>query len=129
MQAVLEGNLKTEVNGFLIHGMNLLSSGYIFTCMILAATSAYLIDRKFFHATVWSLLGAVLTCVGLMHAYRISGNSVNFYFVFSEAPAAGEGLGFHAFRIVIGYLLAAAVFFAFGAYHRQRGDTIVGPGH
>ncbi|MHC4091667.1 MAG: NCS2 family permease [Planctomycetota bacterium] len=97
--AVLEANLQTEVNGFLIHGMNLLSSGYIFTCMILAAISAYLIDGKFFRAGVWALVGAVLTFVGLMHAYQISGNDVTFYFVFSAPPAQGQGLAFHAFGI------------------------------
>ena len=124
MQTALAGNLKTEVNGFLIHGMNLLSSGYIFTCMILAAISAYLIDRKFFRAAVWAVIGAVLTLVGLMHAYQISGNSVGFYFVFSDPPAEGAGLAFHEFRIVIGYLLAAGVFLAFGLYHRRYGAAI-----
>ena len=31
VQGLLESDLKTEVAGFLLHGMNLLSSGYIFT--------------------------------------------------------------------------------------------------
>jgi len=129
MQAVLEGDLRTEVNGFLIHGMNLLSSGYIFTCMIVAAISAYLIDRKFLHAGVWSVVGAALTLIGLMHAYRITGNNVSFHFLFSQAPPAGEGLAFGGGPIAIGYLLAAAVFFAFGAYHRRRGSKILLPRH
>jgi len=124
-----QAGLNTEANGFLIHGMNLLSSGYIFVCMILAAISAYLIDRKFFHAGVWSLLGAVLTFVGLMHAYQLSGNDATFYFVFNDPPPAGQGLAFHGFGIAIGYLLMAAVFFAFGAYHRWRGEAILVPGH
>ncbi|MHC4065160.1 MAG: NCS2 family permease [Planctomycetota bacterium] len=127
--AVLEANLQTEVNGFLIHGMNLLSSGYIFTCMILAAISAYLIDGKFFRAGVWALVGAVLTFVGLMHAYQISGNDVTFYFVFSAPPAQGQGLAFHAFGIAIGYLLAALLFLAFGVYQRRRGGAAAIPGH
>ncbi len=129
MQTVLEGNLKAEVNGFLIHGMNLLSSGYIFTCMILAAISACLIDRRFFHAGAWSLAGAALTLVGLMHAYQVAGNGVGFYFVFSDAPAPGAGLGFHGFRISVGYLLAAMVFIAFGLYRRGRSDVELASGH
>jgi adenine/guanine/hypoxanthine permease len=129
VEAALTRNLRADVNGFLIHGMNLLSSGYIFTCMILAAVSAYLIDRKFFRAGVWALFGAGLTLVGLMHAYQLSGNVVSFYFIFQAAPPAGQGVGFHALSIAVGYLLAAAVFFAFGLYHRRHGDAIVVPGH
>jgi len=97
--------------------------------MILAAVSAYLIDRKFFRAGVWALFGAGLTLVGLMHAYQLSGNVVSFYFIFQAAPPAGQGVGFHALSIAVGYLLAAAVFFAFGLYHRRHGDAIVVPGH
>ncbi|MCP4250661.1 MAG: NCS2 family permease [bacterium] len=124
IQSAMEGNLDTEINGFLIHGMNLLASGYIFTCMILAAVSAFLIDRKFFHAGGWSLLGAALTGIGLMHAYRISGNVAEFYFAFDDPPAEGTGLAFHAFGIAVGYVLMAGLFFAFGAYHRRRGSAI-----
>ena len=91
--------------------------------------SAYLIDRRFFRAAVWSTLGAGLTAVGLMHAYQISGNAVGFYFIFADPPAEGAGLAFGALRIAIGYLLAGAVFLAFGVYHQRRGDAIVGPGH
>ena len=61
----------TEVNGFLVHGLLLMERGYIFTCMILAAASACLIDRKFGAASVWLLVAAVLTGLGLMHAYQI----------------------------------------------------------
>jgi AGZA family xanthine/uracil permease-like MFS transporter len=132
MQDLLEmdhpqAGLNSQANGFLIHGMNLLERGYIFTCMILAALSAHLIDRKFFQAGIWALIGAMLTFVGLMHAYSIKDNVVAFYFVFSDAPEGG--LAFHEFKIAIGYLLAAAVFFAFGLYYRRRGDAIVVTGH
>ncbi|HUU83060.1 MAG TPA: NCS2 family permease [Phycisphaerae bacterium] len=124
-----QAGLRTEANGFLIHGMNLLSSGYIFTCMILAAVSAYLIDRKFLSAGVWALAGALLTAIGLMHAYRISGNEVGFQFIFTDPPAAGEGLAFDGLRIAVGYVLMALLFFAFEVYRRRRGDAIIGPGH
>ncbi|MBW3541294.1 MAG: NCS2 family permease, partial [Planctomycetes bacterium] len=69
------GVLDTQVNGFLVHGMIVLERGYIFTCMILAAVSAFLIDRRFYAAAAWSLVAAVLTAAGLMHAYQIDGNS------------------------------------------------------
>ena len=50
-----------EINGFLLHGMNILERGYIFTCMIIAAISAFLIDRRFYQAAWWSLAAGVLT--------------------------------------------------------------------
>lgn len=121
MQAVLESHIGTEVNGFLIHGLNLLSSGYIFTCMILAAIGALLIDRKFTAAAWWSAIAMVLTLIGLMHAYCVQDNAVGFYFIFSGQPDGG--LGFHAWPIAAGYGLMGAVFMAFGFYRRLAGDA------
>src|SRR5207302_10268903 len=40
----------TLVNGFLLHGLIVIERGYIFTCMILAAIAAFLVDRRFFRA-------------------------------------------------------------------------------
>src|SRR5207253_4744692 len=42
-----ERGLDSKVSGFLIHGLNILERGYIFTCMIMAAIAAFLIDRRF----------------------------------------------------------------------------------
>ncbi len=122
MQQVLEGNLGAEVNGFLLHGMNLLQSGYIFTCMVLAAMSACLIDRRFVRAGVWAFVGAGLTFLGLMHAYSIQGNVVGFYSVFGNL--ADGALGFRATRIALGYGLIGICFSGLGAYHRKKGDQI-----
>lgn len=118
MQAVLDKYLLTEVNGFLIHGLLLMERGYIFTCMILAAISALLIDRKFYSAAVWSLIGALCAGVGLTHAYTLQGNNVDYLFWFSN-PAEGVR-SFHSVGIAVGYLLFAVVFVGFGNYcHRN----------
>lgn len=118
MQAVMDRNPLTEVNGFLIHGLLLMERGYIFTCMILAAISALLIDRKFYSAAVWSLVGALFAGVGLTHAYILQGNNVDYLFWFSS-PAEGVR-SFHSIGIAIGYLLFAVVFAGFGYYcHRN----------
>src|SRR5262249_34294708 len=47
VQAYLQSRAGADVNGFLVHGLLVLEQGYIFTCMIVAAISAFLIDRKF----------------------------------------------------------------------------------
>ncbi len=114
------GGINAMVNGFLVHGMNLMGQGYIFTCMILAAVSACLIDRKFQAAAVWSLIGAGLAFVGLTHAYQLAGNQVDFLFVFSQA---GEGVfAYRAWSVGIGYLLLAGVFW--GVSHYQSREII-----
>jgi AGZA family xanthine/uracil permease-like MFS transporter len=115
------GRLSAEVNGFLIHGLLVMERGYIFTCMLLAAIAAFLIDRRFYTAAVWSLVAAAFAIVGLTHAYQLSTSSdpqlrnhVDFLFAF-QSPAEG----FHAFRaegIGLGYVLFAVIFAGFGWY-------------
>ncbi len=103
------GQLST-VNGFLIHGLNLMERGYIFTCMILAALSANLIDRKYRAAAVWSCIGAFCAAIGLTHAYQVSGNAIDFLFIF--AKPSENAYAYRAWPIAVGYLLAAAAIVA-----------------
>lgn len=117
-QEMLTANPAQDVNGFLIHGLLIMERGYIFTCMILAAISALLIDRKFFSAAVWSGVGAFCAGIGLTHAYQLKGNILDYQFVF--APTAEGFLAFHATGIAIGYVFFAIVFVAFGIYHRRH---------
>ncbi|MBN1491084.1 MAG: NCS2 family permease, partial [Phycisphaerae bacterium] len=119
MQEILANNQAAEASGFLLHGMNLLERGYIFTCMILAAISAFLIDRKFAHAAAWALVAAVLTFLGLMHAYQLNGNVVDYYLVGTELPEGA--VGFAARPIGLAYLLLAGLFAAMAWYWSTRG--------
>lgn len=120
------GNIGTEANGFLIHGLNIMERGYIFTCMIMAAIAAFLIDRRFFPAAGWAIAAAVLTFLGLMHAYQLSGNVVD-YLLIGARPDAGVFV-YKAYPLVVGYLLIAGVFIAMGYYHREHihdsGETL-----
>ncbi len=118
IQDLLTANMATEVNGFLLHGLITVERGYIFTCMMLAAISAFLIDHKFYTATAWSLVAATCAAVGLTHAYQVTGNNFDFLFAFAE-PASGA-LPFRAGGIAIGYLMFAASFAAFGVYQSRR---------
>jgi len=124
IQAVLEQNPSSEVNGFLIHGLLLMERGYIFTCMILAAISAFLIDRKFFAAAAWSLVAAIFTTLGLMHAYQLlflektGTNSLDFLLLFTQADPNARA--YYAVDVAIGYILFAATFAGFGWYARRQ---------
>jgi AGZA family xanthine/uracil permease-like MFS transporter len=121
IQTLLSESLTAEVNGFLIHGMIVMERGFIFTCMILAAISAFLIDRKFYAAAIWSIIAAGFAGIGLTHAYQLSGNTLDFLFVFMEP--AEKAFAFRAWGIAIGYLLFAAVFAGFGKYQEQHGKS------
>jgi AGZA family xanthine/uracil permease-like MFS transporter len=119
----------TLVSGFLLHGLIVVERGYIFTCMILSAMAALLIDRKFRAAATWALVAALFTGAGLMHAYEVEGNNIDYLFNFGAALDAigfaaptGEsagGLRYRATNIAIGYLLLSATFLTFGWYQRR----------
>ncbi len=120
------GKIDTEANSFLIHGLNILDRGYIFTCMIMAAIAAFLIDRRFFQAARWAIAAAVLTLLGLMHAYQLNGNVVDYLLIGGQVhPGA---FVYKAYPLVVGYLLIAGVFIAMGYYHREHlrdlGETV-----
>ncbi len=100
--------LVAEVNGFLIHGMLVLERGFIFHCMILSAMCVFLIERRFGLAAIWSLFASVLTFVGLMHAYQIRGNAVDF--VFPGVPPAQGANVYRAWGIGACYILFAGIF-------------------
>ncbi|MEI8018036.1 MAG: NCS2 family permease [Schlesneria sp.] len=119
LQDLLVSDPRANVNDFVLHGMISLQQGYIFTCMILAAISAFLIDRKFFAAGAWSVIGAVCAAIGLTHAYQINGNVVDFLFAFA-APTSEAATTYRSWNVAVGYLLMAGSFFAFGAYCRGK---------
>ncbi len=126
IQDLLEGKVPntgphTEVNGFLLHGLNILERGYIFTCMIVAAIAAFLIDRRFKSAAVWCLAAAVLTALGLMHAYQLSGNIVD-YLPLLVTPTQGA-FHFRAFHLAAAYALLAGLFALIARWHRPSPDA------
>ena len=53
-----------------IEGGLRLEQGFILSRMILAAATVAVIERRFLQAAAWSLGGAVLSALGLIHAYR-----------------------------------------------------------
>jgi AGZA family xanthine/uracil permease-like MFS transporter len=122
MQDVLTSLNGIELQGYLLEPMIIIDRGYIFTCMILAAISAFLIDRKFFTAGIWALIGALFAGLGLTHAFQLIGNVFDFLYAFSE-PKPGF-LSYRAWPVMIGYLLSAAMFFAFGVHFRRLGGKV-----
>lgn len=126
IESVIRRDPLTEVNGFLIHGLLILQSGYVLTCMVLAAVSANLIDRRFTAAALWSLIAAVLTIAGFMHAYRLTGNTVDMLLIFDDLPA-GEGLAYRGYGPAAGYVLCAVLFGLAGLRAARRDNGMAHP--
>ncbi len=110
-----------DVSGFALHGMLLMERGYIFTCMIMAAIAAFLIDRRFIAAAWWSAAAALLTFTGLMHAYQLVGNTVDYWLILTR-PAPGA-LTCNAYPLGLGYLLMGAVFAVVGLRNKTRPEA------
>jgi len=83
-----------------IDGAFALEQGFIFSAMILAAITVYIIERDFRKAAYWSIGAALLSWVGLMHSYR--------WTVADTVVNLGFGTGM---RWAVGYILLAILFF------------------
>ena len=95
------------INGFM--GMAALESGFIFTSMILAAVSVFLIERDFLKAAFWSLAAGVLSFFGVIHSFAFVGNET--------IQVYGWNVGG---RFAFGYLCFTAVFMLFYVWQRRR---------
>jgi AGZA family xanthine/uracil permease-like MFS transporter len=62
---------KLGQTGVLYHGLQVLGGGAILGGLVLGATAVCIIDRKFYKAAVFALVGAVLTFFGFMHGEAI----------------------------------------------------------
>ena len=69
-----------------MHGVISLQQGFIFTSMILAAIGVALIERRFRTASLWSLAAALLSAVGIIHAYELTPGGVANRFGLLAAP-------------------------------------------
>lgn len=96
-------------NTIAIHGMISLERGFIFTSLILASISVFLIERQFLRACFWSLGAAFLSYVGIIHAYELVPNGVVSRFGFG---VAGD--------FSIGYCSFALLFSAIHFYVRSK---------
>lgn len=55
-----------------IYGLIALSQGSLLTSMLWAAALVYMVEKRFLPAAAWLASGAVLSCFGLIHAYRLT---------------------------------------------------------
>jgi AGZA family xanthine/uracil permease-like MFS transporter len=91
-----------------MRGMIVLERGFIFTSMIWAAISVFLIDREFLKAAITACIASLLAFIGLIHAYEITTNGI--------VTPFGLGAGS---SWALAYLVCALFLFCFDIYLRK----------
>ena len=79
-----------------ISGAFALEQGFIFTSMLLAATTVSVIERRFETAGKWCLGGVLFCAAGLIHSYRFTPADT----VVNLAPAWWHALGYAAMAMI-----------------------------
>jgi len=69
-----------------VYGLIALGQGALLVSMIWAAALVWMIERRFLRAAMWMLAGAVFSCFGLIHAYRLTSQGVENNLGFWVAP-------------------------------------------
>jgi AGZA family xanthine/uracil permease-like MFS transporter len=72
-----------------IHGVISLSQGFLLTSMVLSAMLVFILEKRFLRAAGWALAAAILSMVGLIHAYELTPQGVENRFGFAAAPGFG----------------------------------------
>lgn len=99
-----------------IYGLIALSQGALLVSMIWTAVIALMLDRRFLPAAAWLASAAALSCVGLIHAFRITERGVETVLGVFAAPT-----------FAVSYVAGAAFLVAFHFYAVRPG-TIAQPG-
>lgn len=96
-----------------VRGLLILKSGFLFSATFLAAIGVFLAERRFGRAALWSLVAALFSLGGLMHAFTLTEGAVR------EEIVPGQ-----PWPVAVGYLGAALVFLAAGwvSRHNNRGN-------
>jgi AGZA family xanthine/uracil permease-like MFS transporter len=84
-----------------IAGAFALEQGFIFSCMIWAAITVYIIEKDFRQAALWTLGAAALSWVGLMHSYQWT--SADTVIHLGWGTGASWAVGYLLMAILFGY--------------------------
>jgi len=69
-----------------LNGVIGLSQGFLLSSMVLSAMLVFMIERQFLKAAFWSMVAAVLSASGLIHAFTLTPMGVQNKFGFWAAP-------------------------------------------
>lgn len=104
---VPDRNTRTWL-GFSIHGLFRLERGMLLLSMLWAAMTAFMVDRRWLAAGVWSMIACVLSLLGVIHAYAIDGNSLYYPIVGLKVPETATCQ--YAWDFAIAYFVIGLLF-------------------
>jgi AGZA family xanthine/uracil permease-like MFS transporter len=92
-----------EQGGLYLDGVIALGQGFLLSAMVLSAILVFIIERQFLKAAAWTAAAAVLSLVGLIHAYELTPAGVQNTFLRLElAPNIRLLIAAPEFTIVYG---------------------------
>jgi AGZA family xanthine/uracil permease-like MFS transporter len=91
-----------------IHGMIALNQGFLLSSMVLAAILVFVIEREFLKAAAWTATAAVLSMVGLIHAYDLTPLGIQNRFGVLAAPAFAAMYGLSAALLITMYFVGSS---------------------
>jgi AGZA family xanthine/uracil permease-like MFS transporter len=98
---------------FAVYGLIALGQGALLISMIWAATLVWVIERRFLQAASWMLVAALFSCVGIIHAYRLTPQGIENHLGWWVAP-----------EFTLSYLGAALFLWACHWYVQSMSDAI-----
>ena len=105
---------NAHLSGAFIGGGFALEQGFLYSAMIWSAIVVYIVDRRWRVAASWSFAGGVLSTLGLMHSFKLTGSdsiiNLPFLSIFSEGEFDAAQL-FPAWEFAVGYLIVGTLLF------------------
>lgn len=105
----------TPANEYLFLIVNVLAGGFILTSLIWASATARIIDRKFFSAGIFFLVGAGLSTCGLMHSPLTDDQMFLPYQLFDCPDSMSAKQSSISLQYICMYVIAAGIMFGLGA--------------
>ncbi len=116
-KTMVEAISPLAANGLALQGCIALSQGFILTSMLWSAMLVFAVERRFKAAAGWCLAAAVLSAVGLIHAYSLTPQGIENKFWF---PFLSSGWEHAATEFSAMYTLAAGFLYALHLFSRNR---------
>jgi len=97
-----------------IYGLIALGQGALLVSMIWAAALVWIIERRFLNASAWMLVAAVLSCFGIIHAFKLTPQGIENHLGWWVSP-----------EFTLSYLASAVFLLVCHAYARNRPAAFV----
>ena len=105
-----------EANNYYLGGAVALSQGFLLVCMMWSALTIFIVDRQYLHASVCLYALAILSWIGIIHAFKITDTGIENLFVGQDGKwiaAPGFVISYAIFGVGLTGLWAASKFLHF----------------